>query len=390
MSRHSRTRVGIVGAGPAGLVLSRLLSRMNIDSVVLESRSREYIEQRIRAGVLEQGSVDLLNSIGIGARMMREGMGHEGIEIRVDGISHRIDITGLTGRSIRVYGQQEIVKDLVAAHLSESRPLLFECSEVSLDQISSSQPLIHYRQGREQHTLACDFIAGCDGYHGISRRSIPSGVIKNLEHVYPLGWLGILAEAAPSTNELIYAAHERGFALHSMRSPSLVRNYIQCAPDEDINQWSDMRIWDELQQRMELRGGFRLNEGRIIEKSVTPMRSFVAEPMQYGRLYLAGDAAHIVPPTGAKGMNLAFKDVQVLAAGLQIACQTGDTSGLEAYSGNCLRHVWKAQYFSYWMTSMLHRFESENDFQHRLRLTRLQSVFESVSDSTWLAENYAG
>lgn len=390
MSLRKRTRVGIVGAGPAGLVLSRMLSRMGIDSVVLESRSRDYIEQRIRAGVLEQGSVDLLNSIGIGERMMREGMGHEGIEIRCAGVGHRIDITGLTGRTIRVYGQQEIVKDLVAAHLAESRPLLFECLDVRLDQINTSAPQIHYRYGGEQHMLECEFIAGCDGYHGISRRSVPSGVIKSLEHAYPLGWLGILAEAAPSTNELIYAAHERGFALHSMRSPSLVRNYIQCAPDEDINQWSDARIWDELQQRMELHGGFRLNEGRIIEKSVTPMRSFVAEPMQYGRLYLAGDAAHIVPPTGAKGMNLALKDVQVLATALQNACQTGDTSGLDAYSGNCLRHVWKAQYFSYWMTSMLHRFEDENEFQRRLRMTRLESVLDSVSELTWLADNYAG
>lgn len=385
-----RTQVGIIGAGPAGLTLSRLLHQQGMDSIVLENRSRDYIEQRVRAGVLEQGTVDLLNEIGIGGRMMREGIRHEGIELRFQRESHRIDFVRLTGRATRVYGQQEVIKDLVAAHLAESRPLLFECTDVTLTDIDIAQPKIRFRHDGTDQQIECDYIAGCDGYHGVSRRSIPATSIKLYEHTYPIGWLGILAEAAPSMDELIYAAHDRGFALHSMRSPRLVRNYIQCAPDEDIVNWPNERIWNELQQRMELIGGFNLNEGRIIEKSVTPMRSFVCEPMQYGRLYLAGDAAHIVPPTGAKGMNLALKDVRLLAAALTAHYKKRDDTGLDTYSKTCLTHVWKAQYFSSWMTSMLHRFDADDSFSRQLQLTWLRDATESLAISTWLAENYVG
>lgn len=384
-----RTQVGIIGAGPAGLTLSRLLHLHGIESVIIENRSRAYIEQRIRAGVLEQGSVDLYREIGAGGRMLREGMRHEGIELRFDGRGHRIDFAALTGRAITVYGQQEMVKDLIAMHLAESRPLLFDCSEVMPEQVESDRPSIRYTHNGRSGRLDCDIIAGCDGFHGVSRTVIPDKLLKIYERRYGFGWLGILAEAAPSSPELIYAAHDRGFALHSMRSPTLVRNYIQCAPDEDLANWPDDRIWQELQQRMELDGGFRLYEGRVIEKSVTPMRSFVVEPMQYGSLYLAGDAAHIVPPTGAKGMNLAIKDVIVLADALVARYRDGDTRGLQAYSQTCLRHVWKAQYFSSWMTSMLHR-SGGDEFHRNLQLTQLRNLAESTAAATWLAENYAG
>ena len=383
-----RTQVGIIGAGPAGLTLSRILHQHGIESVIIENRSRAYIEQRIRAGVLEQGSMDLYNSLGIGERMMREGMQHQGIELRFAETSHRIDFAQLTGKGIIIYGQQEMVKDLVAAHLQESRPLLFEASDVSIDRIDSPTPVINFQHQGQAQQLQCDYIAGCDGFHGISRQSIPAAQV--FEHKFPFGWLGILAEAAPSSHELIYASHDRGFALHSMRTPRLVRNYLQCAPDEDINNWSDDRIWNELQKRMALTGGFHLNEGRIIEKSVTPMRSFVVEPMQYGNLFLAGDAAHIVPPTGAKGMNLALRDVVVLANALQAHYQSNDGSLLKHYSTQCSHHVWKAQYFSAWMTSLLHRFDTHDEFQRKLQLAQLRAITESVAGSTALAEGYVG
>jgi p-hydroxybenzoate 3-monooxygenase len=385
-----RTQVAIIGAGPAGLTLSRILHLHGIESVIVESHSRSYIEQRVRAGVLEDGTMELLNSIGVGARMMREGMQHQGIELRFENQAHRIDFAALTGKGIIVYGQQEIVKDLVAAHLAESRPILFEVSAVTLSNIESGPPQVRFRHEGAEHVLTCDYIAGCDGFHGISRQSIPASALKLFEHKYPFGWLGILAEAAPSTSELVYAAHDRGFALHSMRSPKLVRNYLQCEPDEDVKNWPDDRIWDELQQRMELAGGFSLHEGSIIEKSVTPMRSFVVEPMQYGRLFLAGDSAHIVPPTGAKGMNLALKDVSVLAEALVARYEKGVAGKLQAYSESCLRHVWKAQVFSSWMTSILHRFDTHDDFQRKLQLTRLRNITESRAGSTYLAEGYIG
>jgi p-hydroxybenzoate 3-monooxygenase len=385
-----KTQVGIVGAGPAGLVLSRILHQNGIESVVIENQSREYIEKRVRAGVLEHCTMELFNHIGIGDRMMEQGMLHHGTELRFDGKAHRIDFTALTGQQIMVYGQQEIVKDLVAAHLSENWPLLFEVSEVRLNDIGSDSPCIDFIYKGENQALKCDIIAGCDGYHGVSRASIPAGILRAYEHTFPFGWLGILAEAAPSSKELIYASHDRGFALHSMRSPQLVRNYIQCAADENINNWSDDRIWSELQIRMELDRGFSLNEGKIIEKLVTPMRGFIVEPMHYENLYLAGDSAHIVPPTGAKGLNLAVKDVRVLSQALIDKYKTGDHTKLSSYTDNCLGHVWRAQYFSWWMTTLLHRFDEHDAYQRKLQLSQLRYIDESKHAATSLAENYVG
>lgn len=385
-----KTQVGIIGAGPAGLTLSRILHQNGIDSVVIENQSREYIEQRVRAGVLEHDTMGLFNDIGIGGRMMQEGMLHHGTELRFDGRGHRIDFSGLTGRQIMVYGQQEIIKDLVAAHLQEDWPILFEVSDVGVHDIDTTTPEIHFSHGGESVRLECDIIAGCDGFHGITRPAIPADRQKVFEHHFPFGWLGILAEAAPSSHELIYASHDRGFALHSMRSPGLVRNYIQCAPGEDIDEWPDDRIWEELQQRMQIEGGFSLNEGRIIDKSVTPMRGFIAEPMQYGNLYLAGDAAHIVPPTGAKGLNLAVKDIRVLSRAIICKYQDGDAGQLAGYTDCCLLHVWRAQYFSWWMTTLLHRFNDQDAYQRRLQLAQLRFIIESPAASTALAENYVG
>mgnify|MGYP006172718175 CR=1 FL=1 len=385
-----KTQVGIIGAGPAGLILSRLLDLNGISSVVIENQSRSYIESRIRAGVLEHCTMDLLNIIGIGERMMQQGMHHHGVELRFEGNGHRIDFTELTDQQIMVYGQQEIIKDLISAHLSESRPLLFEVSDVIPKELESKSPVIHFIYNGEAQVLECDIIAGCDGYHGISRPSIPNDILKIHEHSFPFGWLGILAEAAPSSDELIYASHDRGFALHSMRSSQLVRNYIQCAPEENINNWSDDRIWSELQSRMELSAGFSLNEGKIIEKSVTPMRGFIVEPMQYGNLYLAGDSAHIVPPTGAKGLNLAVKDVRILSDALNEKYVNGNSSKLKAYTTNCLNHVWRAQYFSAWMTRLLHTYEDQDSYQRQLQLAQLRYITESRYAATSLAENYVG
>jgi p-hydroxybenzoate 3-monooxygenase len=378
-----RTQVGIVGAGPAGLVLAQLLHLRGIDSVVLESRSREYVESRIRAGVLEQTTVDLLTDMGVGDRLRREGLVHEGIELQFEGERHRIHFTELTGgRSITVYGQQEVVKDLIAARVETGRPMLFEAEALAVD---ADRALVRYRHDGADHELECDVVAGCDGFHGICRESIPHGVLRETSREYPFGWLGILAEAAPSNEELIYAYHERGFALHSMRSPQLTRLYLQCRPDEPLEEWPDERIWEELRARLGL-PGWTLNEGPIVEKGVTGMRSFVVEPMQHGRLYLAGDAAHIVPPTGAKGLNLAVADVRVLAD----AIAGGDPSQLERYSETALRRVWRAEHFSWWMTSMLHRLPGGDDFDARLQLSQLAYVCSSRAAATSLAENYVG
>ena len=378
-----RTQVGIVGAGPAGLVLAHLLHLRGIESVVLESRSREYVESRIRAGVLEQGTVDLLTETGVGDRLRREGLVHEGIELQFEGERHRIHFTELTGgRSITVYGQQEVVKDLIAARLETGRPLLFEAEALAVDADSA---VVRYRHDGAEHTLECDVVAGCDGFHGVCREAIPDGVLRETSREYPFGWLGILAEAAPSNEELIYAYHERGFALHSMRSPQLTRLYLQCRPDEPLEEWPDERIWEELRARLGL-PGWTLNEGPIVEKGVTGMRSFVVEPMQHGRLYLAGDAAHIVPPTGAKGLNLAVADVRVLAD----AIAEGDASQLERYSETALRRVWRAEHFSWWMTSMLHRLPGGDVFDARLQLSQLAYVCSSRAAATSLAENYVG
>jgi p-hydroxybenzoate 3-monooxygenase len=385
----TRTQVGIVGAGPAGLVLAQLLHLAGIDSVVLENRSRQYCEERIRAGVLEWGTVELLVAMGVADRLKREGLIHYGIEIRFAGAGHRIDFRDLTGRAITVYGQHEVIKDLIQARLGTGRPLFFEVEDVRLHGLDTKSPQIRYRKDGQEHEIECDFIAGCDGFHGISRPSVPEGALTVYDRNYPFGWLGILAEAAPSSEELIYARHDRGFALHSMRSPTITRLYLQCAPDEDIALWPDERIWEELQIRLSRGADWKLNEGPVVQKGVTGMRSFVVEPMQYGRLFLAGDAAHIVPPTGAKGLNLAVADVRVLAKGLQRFYSSGQKDWLERYSETCLRRVWRVQRFSWWMTSMLHRFD-ENPFDTRRQLAELDYVTSSRAASQSLAENYVG
>jgi p-hydroxybenzoate 3-monooxygenase len=387
---NERTQVGIVGAGPAGLVLGQLLHLRGIESVVLEARSRDYVEQRVRAGVLEQGTVKLLNEMGVGERMERQGLVHHGVELRFAERGHRIDFEDLTGKAITVYGQQEVVKDLIAARLDFGGPLLFEVDDVRPEGIETDAPSLRFSHDGEEHTLECDVIAGCDGFHGVCRDAVPGGVLTFHEREWPFGWLGILAEAAPSSDELIYAHHPRGFALQSMRSPEVTRLYLQCEPSDELDAWPDERIWEELQVRL-ASGDFRLNQGPIFERGITPMRSFVTEPMQHGRLYLAGDAVHIVPPTGAKGLNLAVADVRVLADALERWFASGDDSGLRAYSDVCLRRVWHTQHFSWWMTSMLHRMPDDHDgFQAKLQIAQLDYVCASRAASTSLAENYVG
>ena len=388
-----RSQVGIVGAGPAGLMLSHLLHLEGIESVVLEYRSRDYIENRIRAGVLEQNTVDMLTDSGVGDRMKKEGMVHHGIELRFGGQGHRIDMHELTsGRAITVYGQHEVVKDLIATRLDAGGQILFEAEAVSVHDLDTSTPRIRFQKDGEDQELTCDVIAGCDGFHGVCRPSIPEGVLTVYERKYPFAWLGILAETPPSSEELIYTYHERGFALHSMRSPELTRLYIQCDPDDDIQDWSDERIWEELHTRLATEEGWALAEGPILEegKGITPMRSFLVEPMQYGRLFLAGDAAHVVTPTGAKGMNLAVADVRVLARALTQFYESGRTDLLDRYSESCLQRVWRAQHFSWWMTSMLHRFDDDDVFRHRLQLAELDYVTSSQTAAATLAENYVG
>ena len=385
----TRTQVGIVGAGPAGLTLAHLLHLEGIDSVVIEDRSREYVEARIRAGVLEQGVADLLDEAGVGARMHREGIVHDGIELQFDGERHRIGFDELTGRSIVIYGQTEVVKDLIEARLETGRPLLFDVSDVSVSDIETDRPRLSFTHDGARQELECDVIAGCDGFHGVCRPSIPAGVLTEFSREYAFGWLGILASVAPSIDELVYSAHERGFALLSLRTPELSRYYIQCAPDEDLSLWPDERIWEELQTRVAL-DGWTLEEGPILEKGVTGMRSFVTEPMQYGRLFLAGDAAHIVPPTGAKGLNLAIRDVKLLAGSIADWYRSGDDAALERYSAECLRRVWRAEHFSWWMTTMLHVPPGEDLFGYRLRQSQMRYVASSVAAATSLAENYVG
>jgi len=383
------TQVGIIGAGPAGLFLSELLRQQGIESVVIESRSRQYVEDRVRAGVLEQATVDLLTAMGLGARMKREGLVHHGIELQFNGRRHRIDFEDLTGgKGITIYSQREVVRDLTSARLAAGGSIYFEVDDVSLHDVTNN-PRIAYGQDGETFEMQCDFIAGCDGFHGICRPSIPQGVVTIYDREYPFGWLGILAEAPPSSDELIYSAHDRGFALLSMRSPQISRLYIQCDPDEDIAHWPDEKIWQELETRLGV-DNWRLTRGSVLQKGVTGMRSFVVEPMQYGRLFLAGDSAHIVPPTGAKGLNLAVADVQVLARALKEFYVTGRDNLLNAYSEVCLRRVWKVQRFSWWMTSMLHRFPDETPFDHKRRLAELDYVTSSRAASQSLAENYVG
>ncbi len=390
MSISSRTQVGIVGAGPAGLVLSQLLHLQGIESVVVENRSRQYVEERVRAGVLEQGTVDLLTEMGVGERVKREGLVHHGIELRFNGRGHRIDFKELTGgKGITIYSQHEVVKDLTNARIAAGGEVLFEVEDVSASDFDNITPKIRYEKDGHAYELTCDFIAGCDGFHGICRPSIPAGVLTEYERIYPFGWLGILAEAPPSSTELIYTHHDRGFALLSMRSERISRLYLQCKPDEDLSLWPDEEIWKELHTRFASEG-WKLTEGPVLQKGVTGMRSFVVEPMQYGRLFLAGDSAHIVPPTGAKGLNLAIADVRVLARALADFYATKRQDLLHQYSQTCLRRVWKVQRFSWWMTSMLHRFPDENPFDRRRQLAELDYVTGSRAASQSLAENYVG
>ncbi|HEX3054524.1 MAG TPA: 4-hydroxybenzoate 3-monooxygenase [Gaiellaceae bacterium] len=378
----TKTQVGIVGAGPAGLTLARLLELEGIETTVLESRDREYCEQRIRAGVLEQRSAELLRDAGVGERMDREGIVHRGINLQFDGERHYIPMADLTGRTIVLYGQTEVVKDLIAARVESGLPLQFDCEVQSVD---PERGIVHHAEG----ALECDLVAGCDGFHGVCRQSIPADTLTVVEREYPFGWLGILASVAPSTEELLYAHHERGFALLSLRSPQLSRYYLQVAHDEDIAEWPDERIWEELQIRTAL-DGWTLHEGPIIEKGVTGMRSFVASPMQHGRLYLAGDAAHIVPPTGAKGLNLALADIRLLAEAIVHQIRTGSRDLLDAYTDACLRRVWRAEHFSWWMTSMLHRLPGGDPFDLELQRAQLRYVTTSDAAARSLAENYVG
>ncbi|ACC73570.1 4-hydroxybenzoate 3-monooxygenase [Paraburkholderia phymatum] len=386
-----RTQVLIIGAGPAGLLLSHLLRLAGVESVVLESRSREHCEHRIRAGVLEQGTVDTLNEAGLGARMQREGLVHHGIELLFDGKRHRIDLTTLTGgRAITVYGQHEVVRDMIASADEHEQPLYFGVSDVTLHDLATDGPWVGFTLDGAMQRIDCEFVAGCDGFHGIARQSIPHDALQIFERVYPYAWLGILADAAPNCGELVYAHHTRGFALFSMRSADVTRLYLQCRPDEDLSQWSDERIWAELHARFENDDGWLPSIGDITQKGVTPMRSFVCEPMQYGRLFLAGDAAHIVPPTGAKGMNLAVADVRVLSKALAAHYREGRGDLLHAYSTTCLERVWRAEHFSYFMTNMLHPSLEDSPFVERLKLSELRYVTSSDAASRMLAENYVG
>jgi p-hydroxybenzoate 3-monooxygenase len=377
-----RTQVGIVGAGPAGLTLARLLELAGIETVVLEDRTRDYVEHRIRAGVLEPGTVELLRGAGVAGRLDREAIVHGGIHLQFDGERHHVPLAQLAGgRSILIYGQTELVKDLIAARVESGLPLLFETAVESVD---ADRGLIRHAGGE----LECDVVAGCDGFHGVCRSSVPDGVIQVFEREYPFAWLGILAKVAPSSDELVYAHHARGFALLSLRSPELSRYYVQCDPTDDAGDWPDARVWDELRARTQL-DGWKLEEGPVLEKGVTPMRSFVAEPMQHGRLFLVGDAAHIVPPTGAKGLNLAVADAHTLADALVEWYAGGSRARLDAYSDTCLRRVWRAEHFSYWMTSMLHK-TGDDPFEQRLQLSQLRYVTSSEAAATSLAENYVG
>jgi p-hydroxybenzoate 3-monooxygenase len=386
-----RTQIGIVGAGPAGLVLSLLLQRLGIESVVLELRSRTYVEERIRAGVLEHGTVDLMHELGVGERLKQQGLEHGGIELRFEGSGHRIDFRELTnGKCITIYAQHEVIKDLIQARMASKQPIIFEAEDASIHDLNGKSPTIQFRANGVVDRLQCDFIAGCDGFHGMCRSAIPSEALKIYDREYPFAWLGILAQAPPSSHELIYAHHDSGFALLSMRSPEISRLYLQCEPDEDLAEWPDTRIWEELHKRLATTDGWKLTEGPVIQKGVTGMRSFVSEPMQFGRLFLAGDAAHIVPPTGAKGLNLAVADVRVLAQGLDEYYRNGKTKLIEKYSEVCLRRVWKVQRFSWWMTSLLHRFADENLFDHKRQIAELDYVTSSRAAAETLAENYVG
>jgi len=385
-----RTQVGIVGAGPAGLLLSQLLGLAGIDTVVLEKRTPEYLRARVRAGLLEEGTVALLTQAGVGARLLRERLTHDGVEIAFDGRRHRIDLKGLTGVSISIYGQAEIQKDLMAAHGASGGNIVFEAEDVSLHGLMSDKPRLRYHKAGEAHEIVCDFIAGCDGFHGVSRQAIPQEVIRVYERVYPFGWLGILSDTHPVNHELIYCNHERGFALCTMRSMTRSRYYLQVSADEDVADWSDERFWSELKRRIPADAATVLETGPSLEKSVAQLRSFVAEPMRYGRLFLAGDAAHIVPPTGAKGLNLAAADVRFLSEAFVAHYTSGLSELMDGYSERCLARVWKAQRFSWWMTALTHRFPEASAFERRAQAAELSYLASSNAAQTVLAENYVG
>jgi len=385
-----RTQVAIIGAGPSGLILGQLLARAGIDAVILEAQTGEYVLGRIRAGVLEQVAVDLLDEAGVGKRMHAEGLPHEGFELLVDGTRHRIDLAGLTGgKKVMVYGQTELTKDLMEARAAAGLKTVYEAKEVSIHDFDTKKPRVRYVKDGQRHEIECDFIAGCDGFHGVCRASVPKGAIANFERVYPFGWLGLLSDTPPVSDELIYAKHARGFALCSMRSHTRSRYYVQVPLTEKVEHWSDDRFWEELRQRLDAKANASLVTGPSLEKSIAPLRSFVAEPMRFGRLFLAGDAAHIVPPTGAKGLNLAATDVRYLARGL-IEHYRGSDAGIDHYSNLCLRRIWKAERFSWWMTMLLHTFPDTNPFEQKALDAELDYVVHSQAGRTTLAENYVG
>ena len=384
-----RTQVAIIGAGPSGLLLGQLLQRHGIDNVILERQTPAYVLERIRAGIVEQGTVDLLNEVGVGARMQREGLVHDGTQICVEGVRHRIDFKALTGKAVTVYGQTEITRDLMEARATAGAPSIYEAHDVSLHDFSGNRPRVTYRHDGGNGEITCDFIAGCDGFHGVSRRTVPPGAIKTFERVYPFGWLGLLSDTPPVSDELIYIRHELGFALCSMRSPIRSRYYLQCSLAEDVDAWPDERFWEELRRRLDDEARRVLVTGPSLEKSIAPLRSFVAEPMRFGQLLLAGDASHIVPPTGAKGLNLAASDVYYLSQALVEFFRQKSTAGLDHYSARALARVWKAERFSWWMTTLLHTFP-DSAFEAKMQLAELDYVFNSRVAATVLAENYVG
>jgi p-hydroxybenzoate 3-monooxygenase len=386
-----RTQVAIIGAGPSGLLLGARLAKSGVEAIIIEQRSPEYVLSRIRAGVLEQVTVDLLEEIGVDKRMHAEGLPHDGFELCFGGARHRIDLHGLTGgKRVMVYGQTEVTRDLMDARAAAGLPTIYEATEVSIHDFDTKSPKVRYVKDGQTHEIQCDFIAGCDGFHGVSRASVPSSAITTFEKVYPFGWLGVLSRTRPVSEELIYSNHERGFALCSMRSHSLSRYYVQCSLDDKVEHWSDDAFWDELRRRLDNKAAESLIIGPSIEKSIAPLRSFVTEPMRFGRLFLAGDAAHIVPPTGAKGLNLAASDVGYLARGLIEFYQDHSDAGIDAYSGRCLRRIWKAERFSWWMTSLMHKFPDTGAFGQKMQLAELEYTIGSRAAMTVMAENYVG
>ena len=384
-----RVQVAIIGSGPAGLLLGQLLHRAGIDAIIIEQRSKHYVLDRIRAGVLEMGTVEMLDRLGVGKRLHAEGLVHDGVEISYSAGRQRIDLTGLTGRHVVVYGQTEVTRDLMDAREAASAKTVYEAEDVSVHDFDSNRPKVRYRKDGREHEVECDFIAGCDGFHGVCRESVPAGSISNFERVYPFGWLGVLSETKPVSDELIYVCHERGFALCSMRSPTRSRYYIQCSLSERVEEWSDDRFWDELRRRLDPEAANHLVTGPSIEKSIAPLRSFVCEPMRFGRMFLAGDAAHIVPPTGAKGLNLAVSDVHYLSEALE-SHYRGSDAELDGYSERALKRIWKAERFSWWMTMLLHRLPEDGPFGHKIQQAELAYLAGSRAAQTAMAENYAG